>query len=80
MSEDAGSVYLLIQTEREVDLADLVSRLLEHPATSTASAVTGPFDVIAHCKTIEQTPEEIAASVAHIDGITRIVTLPTTRP
>jgi hypothetical protein len=77
-STDAVATYLLVQAESDVDLAKLVSGVHGLPGVVNATRVIGPYDVIAEASIrSEQTRASLAAAVAGIPGVMRVLTMPT---
>lgn len=71
------ATYFLVQADSQVDLAGLVTDVHRLPGVMTARRVVGPYDVIAEASGhSEETRASLAAAVAGIPGVIRVVTMP----
>lgn len=72
------ATYFLVQADSQVDLGGLVADVHRLPGVITAMRVVGPYDVIAEASgRSDETRASLAAEVAGIPGVIRVVTMPT---
>jgi DNA-binding Lrp family transcriptional regulator len=73
----AVRAYILVQAD--VGLAvDVAAALRKLPGVSSADAITGPYDVIAHAEadTVDDLGRMVVSQVQTLGGITRTLTCP----